>query len=186
MPTVNSVDRRYTGLPARVASSTIMAIEVREATPDEWDEAGRVTADAYREFVRDADWKSYLDQIANVRGRADRTTIIVAVDDRRIVGSATLELEGRVEPEDDPTLEPDEAHIRMLGVAPDQRGTGIGSLLMDVCEARARAAGKTFVTLHTTSRMSAAQAMYASRGYRRGTDRVFDDGFVLLSYSKRL
>jgi ribosomal protein S18 acetylase RimI-like enzyme len=163
-----------------------MAIEVREATPEEWDEAGRVTADAYREFVRNADWESYLDQIANVRGRADRTTIIVALDDRRIVGSATLELEGRVEPEDDPTLAPDEAHIRMLGVAPSHRGAGIGSLLMDECEARAREAGKTFVTLHTTSRMSAAQAMYASRGYGRGPDRVFDDGFVLLSYSKRL
>ena len=163
-----------------------MAIEVREATPDEWDEAGRVTADAYREFVRDADWEDYLNQIANVRARADRTTIIVAVDDDRLVGSATLELEGRVEPEDDPTLEPGEAHIRMLGVAPDLRGTGVGSLLMDVCEERARVAGKTFVTLHTTPRMSAAQAMYASRGYRRGPDRVFEDGFVLLSYSKRL
>jgi ribosomal protein S18 acetylase RimI-like enzyme len=163
-----------------------MAIEAREATPEEWDEAGRVTADAYREFVRDSEWESYLDRIANVRGRADRTTIIVAVDGARIVGSATLELEGRVEPEDDPTLEPDEAHIRMLGVAPDHRGAGVGSLLMDACEARAREAGKTFVTLHTTSRMSAAQAMYASRGYRRGPDREFDNGFVLLSYSRRL
>ena len=163
-----------------------MAIEIREASPDEWDEAGRVTADAYREFVRDSEWESYLDMIADVRGRAARTTIIVALDDGRIVGSTTLELEGRVEPEDDPTLEPGEAHIRMLGVAPDHRGAGIGSLLMDECEARARKAGKTFVTLHTTARMTAAQSMYATRGYDRGTDRVFEDGFVLLSYSKRL
>ena len=42
------------------------------------------------------------------------------------------------------------------------------------------------MTLHTTRRMPAAQAMYAALGYERGPDRVFDDGFVLLSFSKTL
>lgn len=163
-----------------------MTIDIREARPAEWDEAGRVTADAYREFVRDAEWETYLDMIADVRERAGRTTIIVAVDGGRIVGSATLELNERVEPDDDPALEEGEAHIRMLGVASDRRGLGVGRALMDGCEARARAVGKTFVTLHTTARMASARAMYQALGYEQGEDRVFDDGFLLLSYAKRL
>ena len=161
-------------------------IEIREAAPDEWDEAGRVTADAYREFVRDTDWESYLARIADVRGRAERTTIFVALDDGKIVGSATLEVDGRVEPEDEPTLRPGEAHIRMVGVLPDTRARGVGRLLMEACEETARVAKKTFVTLHTTQRMTAAQAMYASLGYERGVDRDLGGGFVLLSFSKQL
>ena len=41
---------------------------------------------------------------------------------------------------------------------------------------------KTFVTLHTTERMRTAQQMYEAMGFRRLDDRVFPDGFVLLTY----
>jgi ribosomal protein S18 acetylase RimI-like enzyme len=165
-----------------------MELQVREALLEEHEEAGRVTADSYREFVPlegDPDWEEYLGMIADIPGRAERTVILVALDGDRIAGSATLELEGRVE-EDDRPLEPEEAHIRMLGVLPELRGRGAGRALMAECERRARAAGKTLMTLHTTQKMTAAQRMYESLGYTRGEDQVFPDGFVLLSYSKRL
>ena len=166
----------------------IMAIEVRVARPDEYDDAGSVTAAAYREFFEpDDDDLPYLDRIADIRGRADRTTILVAVEGGRIVGSLTLELDGRVgDWGDDPPLDPGEAHIRMLGVAPAARARGVGGALMRDAEARARAAGKTHVTLNTTLRMVAGQRMYERLGYVRGADHVFPDGFVLLSYSKEL
>jgi ribosomal protein S18 acetylase RimI-like enzyme len=173
-----------------------MAIEVRDATPDDYAEAGRVTAEAYREFVPadsdgdgdgDGDWERYLARIADVAERAGRTRILVAVDEGRIVGCVTLELEGRVGDWDgDPPLRPGEAHIRMLGVDPAARARGIGTRLMAAVEARARAAGKTFVTLHTTTNMQAAQRMYARLGYERMEDHVFPDGFVLLGYRKEL
>jgi ribosomal protein S18 acetylase RimI-like enzyme len=166
-----------------------MDIEIRDVRPDEHEESGRVTADAYREFVPvggDANWEPYLHVIADVAGRAGRTTVLVALEGDRIVGSATIELEARIEPDDDPPLAPGEAHIRMLGVAPDARGRGIGPALMEVCEARARAAGKEMMRLHTTPKMTTAQRMYESLGYSRGEDWVLPDGFVLLSYSKRL
>ncbi|HEY6566681.1 MAG TPA: GNAT family N-acetyltransferase [Actinomycetota bacterium] len=161
-----------------------MPITVREATPTEYGAVGRVTAGAYREFVRpDSDWEDYLARIADVAERASRTTILVAVnEDERIVGSATLELTARVEPEDDPSLSPEEAHIRMVGVAPDQRRRGIARALMVECIARARARDKRYVTLHTTARMDAAQRMYESLGFVRGPDRTFPDGFVLMGY----
>jgi ribosomal protein S18 acetylase RimI-like enzyme len=57
---------------------------------------------------------------------------------------------------------------------------------MEACFERARAAGRTRVTLHTTHRMKTAQRMYGSMGFERLGDRVFPDGFVLLSYEKSL
>jgi ribosomal protein S18 acetylase RimI-like enzyme len=167
-----------------------MTIEVREAEPEEYAEAGRVTALAYREFVPadgDGDWARYLAKMADVGERADRTRILIAVEDERIIGCVTLELEGRVDDRDrDPPLRSGEAHIRMLGVDPAARARGVGTRLMAACEARARAAGKSFVTLHTTERMEAAQRMYARLGYERTEDHVFPDGFVLLGYRKEL
>ena len=166
-------------------------MDVREATEQEFREAGRVTAEAYREFIRpgDVDWERYLRRIADVAERADRTTILVAVEDGRVLGSLTLELEGRVRDEDDEEhrpLEPGEAHIRMLGVDPAARARGVARALMAASEERARAAGKTHMTLNTTARMEAAQQMYERLGYERTEDRVFPDGFVLLSYRKQL
>lgn len=166
-----------------VACAT-MAVTVREALPHEYGTAGQVTSEAYREFVRpNSDWPQYLSMIADVTERAARTTILVAVDEQdRILGSATLELTGRVEPDDDPALDPAEAHIRMVGVAPDHRRRGIARDLMLACIARAQAAGKRYITLHTARRMEAAQRMYGSMGFVRGQDRVVGDDFVLMSY----
>jgi ribosomal protein S18 acetylase RimI-like enzyme len=165
-------------------------MEVREAVPEEYAEAGRITAEAYREFIRpgEQDWERYLLRIADVASRAGETTIMVAVEDGRVLGSLTLELEGRVRDGDEEQrpLDPEEAHIRMLGVDPSARARGVARALMAASEARSRAAGKTFLTLHTTMRMEAAQAMYERLGYHRSEDRVFPDGFVLLSYRKEL
>jgi ribosomal protein S18 acetylase RimI-like enzyme len=166
-------------------------VEIREATSDEYAEAGRVTADAYREFIRpgDEDWERHLLRIADVADRADRTTILVAVEDGLLLGSLTLELDARVRDEggeEQRPLDPEEAHIRMLGVDPAARARGVARALMAESEARARAAGKTFMTLRTTQRMKAAQAMYERLGYERTPNIVFPDGFVLLGYSKSL
>jgi|SRR5688572_27763224 ribosomal protein S18 acetylase RimI-like enzyme len=171
-------------------SASLPAMEIREATPAEYAEAGRVTAEAYREYVRpgEDDWERYLLRIADVRARADQTTIMVAVEDGRVLGSLTLELDGRVRDGDQEhrPLDPGEAHIRMLGVDPTARSRGVARALMASSESRAQEAGKTFVTLHTTQRMGAAQAMYERLGYERLEDRVYPDGFVLLTYRKQL
>lgn len=171
---------------AKRAPDEAVSVEVRTVSPAEYAEAGRVTADAYREFVGpgDSDWNRYLETLADVAGRVGRTSVLVAVDPTGILGTATLELDGQVDPEDE--LAPDEAHIRMLGVRPDARGRGVARQLMFACETQALDAGRTMMTLNTTERMHAAQRMYEALGYERGEDRVFPDGFVLLSYAKRL
>lgn len=161
---------------------------MRRARPEEYEEAGRVTALAYREFARpdDDDWRKYLDHIADVEGRAGRTLVLIAVEVDRILGSVTLELDGRTEASDDQPLPPDQAHVRMLGVDPGARRRGVARMLMDACLAESRAAGRRRLSLNTTQRMRAAQAMYEAMGFRRTEDRVFPDGFVLLSYEMDL
>jgi len=163
-----------------------VAIEIRPVRSEEHAEAGRVTVLAYREFGRPDDpsgWEQYLEHIADVEGRVERTVVLVATQDGRILGSATLELEGRVD-DDDPALRAGEAHVRMLGVHPDARGRGIARMLMGRCFEEAAKAGKIRMTLNTTPRMEVAQAMYERLGFVRGQDRTFPDGFVLLSYAR--
>jgi ribosomal protein S18 acetylase RimI-like enzyme len=74
----------------------------------------------------------------------------------------------------------------MLAVHPAHRRRGVARALMAACEEEARRRGRRLLTLHTTQRMRAAQRMYEALGFERGPDRVFEDGFVLLSYSKPL
>jgi ribosomal protein S18 acetylase RimI-like enzyme len=146
-------------------------VEVREVRPREYGDAGRVTARSYREFVRpgEEDWDEYLDSIADVAGRIDRTVVLVAVDGARILGSVTLEVE-RTIGDDDAELEPGTAHVRMLGVDPEARGRGIGGALMAACVDLARARGKHTLTLRTTDRMLVAQRMYRAMGFARDPD----------------
>jgi ribosomal protein S18 acetylase RimI-like enzyme len=164
--------------------------EIREATADEHDEAGRVAMASYDEFFApgaDDEDHRYHRHIGDVAGRADRTTVLVAVEGGEVLGTLTLELEGRIgDKEGDPPLASGEAHIRMLGVVPKARRRRVATALMDEAEARARAAGKTFVTLNTTHLMETAQAMYRARGYVRVEDEVLSDGFVLLGFRKDL
>lgn len=162
-------------------------MEVREIRPDEYEEGGRVTALAYREFALPGEdsWEEYLEEIADVAGRAGRSLVLVAVEDGRILGSASLELGERIDDED-PPLAADEAHIRMLGVHPDARGRGVASALIDACFERGRRAGRSRMTLHTTMRMPIAQGMYERMGFERLEDRVFPDGFVLLTFEKAI
>lgn len=163
-------------------------LEIREARPDEFEEAGRATIAAYAEFFApdgvDEDIE-YLRAVGDVSGRAARTTILVAIDEGRIVGCVTLELDGRTDDDEGP-LPQEHAHIRMLGVLPEARGRGIGRALMAECERHAREADKSVMTLHTTHLMAAAQVMYAGMGYERTDDWVLPDGFVLLGYRKDL
>ena len=119
-----------------------MTLEIRPVRPDEHEQAGRVTALAYREFVGpdDSGWEEYLRHIADVEGRAGSATVLVAIDVGRILGSATLELDGRID-DDDPPLHAEEAHIRMLGVQPEARGRGIARC--PLCHGTGQVAGGT-------------------------------------------
>jgi ribosomal protein S18 acetylase RimI-like enzyme len=162
--------------------------EVREVRPDEYAVAGEVTALAYVEFADSAspEWGDYLKRIADIAGRARRTMVLVAVAGDRVLGSATLELTDHIESTWTAPVAPDEAHLRMLGVDPGQRRKGIGRLLVNACIDVARATGRRRLTLETTDRMRAAQALYRSMGFRWLRAREVAPGLSFQDYELRL
>ena len=162
-------------------------MEIRPVRPEEYDEAGRVTALAYRDYADGGAewWDEYIGRIADVAGRAERTTVLVAIDDGRILGTATLEHDVRIEPDRDPPPA-GSAEVRMLGVDPEIRGHGVGRALMTASEDLARDLGRTVMFLHTNEDMVEARRLYERMGYERDEDIVTPSGHVILTYAKIL
>jgi len=166
-----------------------MGIEIRRVHADEYEAAGTLTADAYREYSprEDEEWEAYFRRLADVRGRNAVTPVFVAAEDGKLLGTVTLELDERI-PADGPTLqghplEEGEAHVRMLAIVPAARRRGVGRSLMQRCESEARKAGKTRLTLNTSDRMEPAKAMYEALGFILIERQTFEDGFCLLTYA---
>jgi len=57
--------------------------------------------------------------------------------------------------------------LRLLAVAPEARGLGVGRVLVDECVRRARAMGASELGLHTSESMRAARRIYLSMGFER-------------------
>ena len=160
-------------------------IDIRPVRESEFAAAGEATARAYREFER-PEWPgytAYVTRIADIAERAQVATVLVAVVDGVVAGSATLELTERIQPSSAGLLAPDEAHLRMLGVSPEFRGRGIARRLVIACIEAAQAAGKRRLTLETAPVMVAAQRMYTSMGFTPTPERPMADGSVLLGYA---
>ena len=160
-------------------------MEIREVLPNEFDEAGRLTALAYAEFADpdDPGWREYLSMLADVRGRADRTIVLVAVQSGRIRGTATIEMDATIG-DDDEVLSPEVACLRMLGVDPEARGRGLGRALVEACIERCRERGKRELILRTTDHMVTAKRLYVAMGFERADDldKLADDELVLRGY----
>ena len=60
-----------------------------------------------------------------------------------------------------------DGEFRMLAVAPDARGRGIGTLLVHRCLERSRQLGQRRVVLCSDRRMVAAHRLYARFGFTR-------------------
>jgi GNAT superfamily N-acetyltransferase len=161
------------------------SVEVREVRAEEYDEAGRVVALAYSEFSGEPDqgWDDHIALVRDVSGRVDRTVVLVAVEGSRVLGSATIELDGVIG-DDDHELPPDGAVLRMVGVDPAARGMGVGRALVQAVADRARAAGRRVLILRTTPQMVAAHRLYASIGFVRdpSLDMPVYEDFDLLGY----
>jgi ribosomal protein S18 acetylase RimI-like enzyme len=160
-------------------------IDIHPIRESEFAAAGAATARAYREFER-PEWpgySAYVTRIADIAERAHIATVLVALVDGVVAGSATLELTERIRPSSTEPLAPDEAHLRMLGVSPEFRGRGIARRLVSACIEVARAAGKQRLTLDTAQVMTAAQRLYTSMGFTPTPERPMPDGSVLLGYA---
>lgn len=82
-------------------------------------------------------------------------------------------------------LRDDHLWIENIAVAPVAQGQGLGTLLLERSEARARAAGRQELRLLTNGRMAANIALYRRVGFSLDKEEPFGDGTVVYM-SRRL
>jgi ribosomal protein S18 acetylase RimI-like enzyme len=138
---------------------------LRRATPDDHERAGEVTVAAYAPFTRGpAD--GYVARLRDAATRDREAELWVATQERdeEILGCVTLC------PPGSPWRElagPDEGEFRMLAVAPEARGRGVGEALARMCLDRFRAEGNRGVVICSLPQMTDAHRLYDRLGFRR-------------------
>jgi GNAT superfamily N-acetyltransferase len=143
-------------------------MEIRLARAEEYEALGKLTLSVYTSTdsrTVEAD-DGYDEELADVGRRAADADVLVAVDpDGSVLGGVTY-VPG---PESSSAefTDPDTAGIRMLAVAESARGRGVGEALVRACVARAVAAGKHRLALHSTDRMTTAHRLYTRLGFTR-------------------
>lgn len=161
-------------------------IFVRPARPEEFARVGDITVAAYRaiEISDNQVVDDYLEVLRDVKSRAEAAEVLVAVDEAdHVLGAVTLVLDAN-----SPLAEYDEpgtVSFRMLAVAPEAQGKGVGKLLAEYCVTRAREAGAHAVLIHSRHTMTKARGIYAMLGFVRHPEIDFEvadirlDGFRL-------
>jgi len=147
-------------------------VEIRIARPDEYAEAGALTASVFLADGLVGPDSPYLDELNDGERRAKEADLLVAVDGAgRLVGSVTFVLPGSGYAE---LASPGEAEFRMLVVDPSARGHGVGAMLVRECVRRAQAAGAHTIRLSTGDAMTLAYRIYAGLGFRRTPERDWE------------
>ncbi|WP_137993436.1 GNAT family N-acetyltransferase [Streptomyces vilmorinianum] len=167
-----------------------MDIIIRAVRPEEYDALGELTARAYLDdghldFGED---DTYLHVLRDVARRAGEAEVLVAVDAAgTVLGGVTFTPGGR--PWADIAAD-DEAEFRMLAVAKDARGRGVGEALVRACVERARALeGCVRIRLSTQPGMASAHRIYERMGFVRTPERDWKpipDMDPLLTYGLEL
>jgi GNAT superfamily N-acetyltransferase len=145
-------------------------VTVRPVQPHEAPRVGEITLAAYDRSGGRIEGE-YREWLADPSARVPfATAVLVAVDEAtgEVLGTVTY-----VRPGDDefehPTTEGD-AGFRMLAVAPEAQGRGVGDVLIDACVSRARADGAHRVVISSMEWMTRAHGMYLRRGFVRRPD----------------
>ncbi len=146
-------------------------LQIRDARPGDQESIRLVTLAAYQEYAAQmlAHWEGYRQNILTTLASVTPAEQIVAERNGTILGTVLLYPAGSVFGTD-----PQGAlvrltwpEVRLLAVAPDQRGQGIGAALMEECIRRAWAAGAPALMLHTTDLMQTAMRLYERLGFVR-------------------
>ncbi|MFG2024029.1 GNAT family N-acetyltransferase [Streptomyces sp. NPDC048825] len=168
-----------------------MDIVIRRAAPEEYETLGEITAQAYLGdgLLDFGESDEYLGELRDVAKRAAAAEVLVAVEHDRVLGGVTFVPSGG--PMAD-IAEPGEAEIRMLAVAPEARGRGVGEALVRACTDRARATeGCVRIVLSTQRTMHSAHRIYERLGFTRTPERDWNpiphlDDIRLLTYELEL
>lgn len=148
-----------------------MSVRVEVVAPEDADlvaACGALVAAVYggEQLLEDED--GYLGTVADALPRAREAVLLAALDGDRLLGTTTY---ARASTPWAELAGPGEAEMRMLAVAPDVRGRGVGRLLTRACVERAREEGCERFVLSSGPRMVGAHAMYEGMGFDRSPER---------------
>ena len=137
---------------------------VREYLPNDSAQVNALAQLAFEQF-KDSyhDWPAFRAKIGNMAALADVGEVIVVEVEGQIVGAVAYVGPGAPKAE---FFRPEWPIMRMLVVAPDFRGHGIGRMLAQECLRRAKGDGATVFALHTSELMHVALPMYQRMGFK--------------------
>ncbi|NJR61357.1 MAG: GNAT family N-acetyltransferase [Cyanobacteria bacterium CRU_2_1] len=144
-----------------------MAVIVRDALAQEFNDVASLTVEAYREYAQTLtsdNWEIMRTSLSKVAEIAKQGQLIVAQRDQELVGSVVYHPPGV---SDRRLFQPEWASLRMLAVSPQHRGQGIGQQLSLECVHRAEQDKAAVIGLHTSELMVAARRMYERLGFKQ-------------------
>lgn len=139
-------------------------IHLRDLQPADAQRIDDLAVGAFEQF-KDAytDWPGFRSKISTMSALAGTGEIIVSERDGEIVGAVAYIGPGK---EKAAFFRPEWPVMRMLVVAPEARGQGVGRALAEECLARARRDGADSFALHTSKLMHVALPMYQRMGFK--------------------
>lgn len=145
-------------------------MDIRPAEPDEYDEVGRITLDAYVTdgFLTEND--PYARHLLNAADRAAQAELWVADDGGDLLGTVTFCPVGSSYREISRT---DQGEFRMLAVPSHARGRGVAKALVSHCFQRCEQLGFDEMVLCSMDRMTNAHGLYARFGFSRAPELDF-------------
>ncbi len=168
------------------STKALSVLQIRDARPHEREAITALTLAAYAQYAPlMPHWEQYRRHVLtslNVDGPA---ALIVAERDGVIVGSVLLD---PLETTTDATADANAGwpELRLLAVAPEARGRGVGRALLEECIRRARRAGSAALGLHTEDIMEVAMRMYEHSGFVRVPEVDFSPAAGVLVKGYRL
>lgn len=143
-------------------------MEIRPMLPGEAAEVGELTLASYDLYgAIQGEYRGYLADPLQRLGEC--TELLVAVRGDRVVGTVSYVLPGDAAWEGRPTPEGD-CGFRVLAVAPDAEGRGVGRRLVEACIARSQQRRLHRVVITSMSWMSRAHRLYGGLGFVRRPD----------------
>jgi predicted N-acetyltransferase YhbS len=144
---------------------------VRAIEPNEFERLGDLTVAAYHAFPDGVVEEQYDSELRDVAARvaAPDTEVLVAVEGATVLGGVTF-VASSASPYFELGDDRDAASFRMLAVDPAVEGGGAGRALVTEVVARARAAGRRRIVIHSTPWMRRAHGLYGRMGFVRRPD----------------
>jgi ribosomal protein S18 acetylase RimI-like enzyme len=144
-------------------------VRLRRARPADREAAGDVTVAAYSGFTRGPD-DPYVARLRDAASRDREAELWVATPDDgdEVLGTVTICPDGSPWRE---LARPGEGEFRMLAVAPEAQGRGVGAALAGLVVDRFRELGAAAVVLSSLPEMAAAHRLYARLGFVRVPER---------------